>query len=161
MPTRPRATGLLATLLLVVSACAPAFIPGTSVEDTPENRDVVGSVELYRKAMEDRDEATLLRMVSRRYGENGSTTDTPDDDYGYETLTGRVLPKLHDNIKEVQYRVMVRRIGIHADRAFAEYEYVARFLFSEGGRDRWQALNDFNRLDFIREDGVWKIESGL
>ena len=144
-----------------LTACAPSFIAGTEVEDTPENREIVALVESYRKAVEDRDEMALLRLISRHYVENGSTTDTQDDDYGYGTLTQQVMPQLHDNVKEVQYRVQIRRIGLEPDHAWAEYEYVARFLYTEGGRERWQGLNDFNRLDFIREDGVWKIESGL
>lgn len=158
MPRRFAISFLLAAGLV---ACAPAYIQGTEIEDTPANREIVGMVEAYRKALEERDEVTLLRLISRRYVENGSTTDTSDDDYGYEALTQRVLPKLHDNIKDIQYRVQLRRVAISGDRAFAEFEFVARFLYSEGGRDRWQALNDFNRLDFTLEDGAWKIESGL
>jgi hypothetical protein len=145
----------------VLTACAPGLIAGTEIEDTPDNREIVALVDSYRKAVEERDESTLLRLVSRRYAENASTTDTSDDDYGYGTLTEQVLPQLHDNVKEVQYRVQLRRVGHDADHAYAEFEFMARFLFTEGGRERWQALNDFNRLDFVREDGAWKIESGL
>ena len=149
-------------LAVLLTGCAPSLIAGTNIEDTPENREIVGLVDTYRKAVEERDEVTLLRMVSRKYNENGSTTDTQDDDYGYGTLTDQVLPQLHDNVKEIHYRVQIRRIGRpDAEHAYAEFEFLARFLYAEGGREKWQTLNDFNRLDLVLEDGAWKIESGL
>lgn len=158
MPHRPiRAT--LIPLLLV--GCGAAMIPGTRVEDTPENRAIHEVVEAYRTAVEERDMERLQRLVSRRYYENSSTTDTTHDDYGYDTVADKVLPKLRDNIKKVQYRIVLRKVSIDGVRASAEYEYYWKFLYSEGGKESWIAANDFNRLDLILEDGTWKIAAGL
>ena len=146
---------------LLSAACSTAMIPGTKVEDNPENRAVYDVVEAYRQAVEQRDSERLRFLVSQRYYENASSTDTSNDDYGYGELAERVIPKLRDNIKKVQYRILLRKVAIEGDRAFAEFEYFAKYLFSEGGREQWKALNDFNRLDLVREDGSWKIMAGL
>ncbi len=147
--------------LLLTTSCGAALIEGTQVEDTPENRAIYDVVESYRLAMEERDSDRIAQLVSRKYYENASTTDTSEDDYGYDSLASSVIPKLRDNIKKVQYRIAIRRIGIEGMRAWAEYEYFSRFLYSEGGREEWITGNDFNRLDLVLEDGAWKISAGL
>lgn len=152
-------TGLL--LGFVLAGCSSSLIPGTRVEDNPPNRAVFDVVEAYRMAMEERDMQRIRNLVSLRYYENSSTTDTNSDDYGFSQLEGKVIPILRDNIKKVQYRIKLRKITIEGNRATAEYEYYWKFQYSEGGRENWVARNDFNRLDFVREDGVWKIIAGL
>ena len=165
--TTPKGTRTTATLLgvllctLALSACSAALIPGTEVKDTPENRAVHALLEEYRSAMEARDGERILKLVSTRYYENSSSTDSSDDDYGFELLRKEFLARLRDNVKKVQYRVLLKRVIVKGDRAYAEYEYVARYLFSEGGREQWKMLNDFNRLDLAQEDGAWKIIAGL
>ena len=152
---------LTLSLLLSLSGCGAALIKGTEVKDTPANRAIHALLEEYRAAMEARDGKRLLKLVSNRYYENASSTDSSDDDYGYERLEKDVVAKLRDNVKKVQYRVLLKRVIVKGDRAFAEYEYMARYLFSEGGREQWKMLNDFNRLDLAKEDGAWKIIAGL
>ncbi len=137
------------------------MISGTEVEDTAENREIYDRVMAYRDAMEERDIDKILSMTSTRYYENGGTTDTEVDDYGYETLRDAVLPKLKENIKAVQYRLLLRRVNIDGERAWADYEYYYRFKYVEGGREGWSQKNDFNRLEFTREETNWKIVSGL
>ena len=151
----------LLVVAFALSACGASLIPGTQVQDTPQNREISDLVEAYRTALEDRSEDKLRKLVSRRYYENASTTDDNQDDYGYDKLSGEVLPKLKDNIKKVQYRIVLRRVTFDGERATAEYEYFWKFQYSEGGRTEWKAANDFNRLDFVKEDGHWKIIAGL
>jgi hypothetical protein len=147
--------------LLTLTACAASMIPGTRVADTAENREIYSLVEKYRSAMEHRDIETLKKLASARYFENASTTHHKKDDYGHSTLIGKVLPKLTDNIKKVEYRIMLKAVSIRGNQATADYEYMWKFLYSEGGREKWEQRNDFNRLDMVREDGAWKIVAGL
>jgi len=149
--------GFSVTLL----GCSASLIPGTRVADTPENREIHTMVETYRLAVEERDPDTIAKLVSRRYYENGSTTDKQADDYGYDHLMNGVLVELKENVKKAQYRIVLRKVMVQGNRAQAEYEYFWRFLYTEGGRDQWVQRNDFNRLDFVREDGSWKIIAGL
>ncbi len=159
--------GSMALLMLAFCACGPKIIAGTKgVRDTPENRSVYDVIETYRKAMEARDINGILALVSPQYYENASTTATSSDDYGYRELKERVLPMLLDNVKEVQYRLLVTRIDVVGDRAQADYEYWAKFNYTEGSQEGWRTLNDFNRLELSKQLGPsgrqeWKIVGGL
>jgi hypothetical protein len=150
-----------AWLLLLAGGCATAHIPGTEIADTPENREVWDRVMEYRVAIESRDAEKLLALTSRRYFENAATTDESRDDYGFTELHDLVLPTFRDHVAEVQLRLLMRRIDIDGDRAFADYEYYYNVRYVEGGASAWKPRNDFNRLEFTREDGVWRISGGL
>lgn len=152
---------VLLSVGLLMAGCSAALIPGSKVPDTPENHAVFDVVEAYRLAMENRDSERLKQLVSMRYYENASSTNKDEDDYGFEALEGKVLPELQDNVKKIQYRIVVNSIVVSGNHAQAEYEYFWKFLYTEGGRESWKERNDFNRLDFEREGGVWKIAAGL
>ena len=161
---RPSALALALAALaftLLASACGTAYIANTEIPDNEENREVWDRVMEYRKAVETRDADKLLGMVSRKYYENSETTDDSTDDYGYDELRDLVVADFRDNVLEVQYRLLMRRIDIDGDRAFADYEYYYSFKYVEGGVTGWKPKNDFNRLEFVREDGVWNIAGGL
>lgn len=148
-------------VVVALWACAPRNIEGTNVPDTRENRVIADLVERYRLAVERRDTDALREMMSRRYFENAGTTANPDDDYGYDQFESSVLPLLTQDVKSVQFRIYLRRVEFQGDRAFAEYEYYYKFYYVDGGKDRWAAKNDFARLEFVWEDGVWRIAGGM
>src|SRR6478672_4443044 len=86
----------LACLLMVsgVSGCATvSVIPGTTVRDTRQNREILEIVEKYRRAMEERDAATLLALAHPQYYED-SGTPKGDDDYGYQGLRDVLAKRL-------------------------------------------------------------------
>ncbi|MFO0749861.1 MAG: hypothetical protein U1F43_29950 [Myxococcota bacterium] len=141
--------------------CSTKMIENTEIEATPENKAIYGRVMEYRKAVEARDADRIMKMVSRRYTENGETTDDPTDDYGYDELRDIVINQFKDNILEVQLRILMRRIEVDGDRASADYEYYYNYKFVEGGVTGWRPKNDFNRLELVKENGVWMIAGGL
>ncbi len=151
----------LLAVALFAQACAPALIAGTRVEDTPLNREIHAVVEAYRVAMETRDLEKLKQLISPKYYENASSTHTDEDDYGHDKLEKSVMPMLRDNVKKVQYRIQLNRVTVKDNRAYADYEFVWKFLFVEGGREAWNARNDFNRLVLEKDNGSWKIVEGL
>ncbi len=151
----------LAMMTMVGVGCGTSYIGNTTIPDTDDNREVYQRVMEYRQAIEDRDADALAAMVSRKYYENATTTDRASDDYGYDKVKSTLLDELKDNVLDVQLRILMRRIDIDGDRAFADYEYYYTFKYVEGGVEGWEPRNDFNRLDFVREDGVWKIAGGL
>lgn len=149
-------------MMIALVACGPRFIDGTEVEDTGANKEIFDIVENYRQAIEQRDVEALKSMISRRYFSNAGTTSESVDDYGYEQLERKVLPLLQENIKSLQYTVFLRNVRYEGEnRAVAEFEYYYKFFYVEDGKDRWSAKNDFARLEFAKEDGVWRIISGL
>lgn len=153
---------MLFPFLLLAASCGPKYLPNTEVEDNAKNRTIADLVERYRVAVEQRDVAALKEMVSRRYFSGAGTTADASDDYGYEQLEQKVMPLLTENVKSVQYVVYLRKIKFDGEtKASAEFEYYYKFFFVDAGKDRWQAKNDFARLDFAMEDGVWRIVGGL
>ena len=76
----------------------------------------------YKRALESRCDA-LLPLVSRKYLENNGTTNISRDDYGYPRLREAVLPTLSENIKAIQYQVIMNRIEVDGDSVKASYEY--------------------------------------
>lgn len=151
----------LLMLAVLLASCGPAHIEGTTVPDTPENRALVDTVEDYRKAVEARDVGTIATLVSRRYFENASTTAEAKDDYGFEGLIQKALPVLRDNVKKVVYKLDVERVAVKGREASVFVEWEMTFQYVEGGLEGWATGKDKNRLDFIIEDGRWKIVAGL
>lgn len=153
---------LLLAGVLTLCACGANYIVNTEVEDTPKNRVIADLVDRYRIAVERRDVDGLMELVSRRYFSNAGTTSDSTDDYGYEQMEERVFPLLRNEIKSVQFSIFLRKVDFQGeDRAIAEMEYTYKFSYIEEGKERWFAKNDFSRLEFTREDGVWRIIGGL
>ena len=146
---------------LTAPGCATRYLPGTEIAETPDTKALYDVVMQYKRAMETRQPSKILPLVSRNYYENNGTTDTRDDDYGYERLKDVVLPELQQNVKAVQYRILLSRIEVDGDRAWASYEFYTTYKFVEGGKSGHDVQNNYNRIDFAREGSGWKIISGL
>ena len=153
-------TGLGATIAL--SGCGPGYIDkGKRVSATEPNKTIYKVLKAYHKAIEDRDVATLKKMTSKRYYENGGSTDTDKDDYGVDRLKNEVLPRLRDNVKRVTFSIRLLAIRIDGAEAEADYEFIGRVLLSEGGKESYKAWRDFAQMKLIREEGDWKIARGM
>ncbi len=154
--------GALLTLAALTTACGPGYLDkGKRVKATEENREIFKVLKTYHRAVEDRDVATLKKMVSKRYYENGGSTDSDKDDYGVDRLKAEVLPRLRDNVKRVTFNIRLLAIRIDGQEAEADYEFIGRVLLSEGGRESYKAWRDFAQMKLIREGGDWKIARGM
>ena len=148
------------TLSALLSACTPTYVRDTKIPYSPERQEVADLIERYRVALEKRDADTLKQMTSDGYYENASTTDDPSDDYDVKGLD-EVLGKMKRQVKAVKYAIKITKIDILDDAASVDVEYTGQFLFTFDERDRWKTHADKNRLTLRREDGAWKIVSGL
>ncbi|MCB9739769.1 MAG: nuclear transport factor 2 family protein [Deltaproteobacteria bacterium] len=159
---RGRAVLVLVAAALLLSGCGPGYLDaGKKVPATDENREIYNVLVAYHRAIEDRDVEALRKLISKRYYENGGTTDTDKDDYGIDKLGADVLPKLRENVKRVQFRIKLLHIEVDGENAVAQYEYFGRALLTEGGRESYKMWNDFAQMKLLREDGAWKIAEGL
>jgi hypothetical protein len=155
------ARSLVTVLAALLGGCVGSYIESTEIRDTEDNRAIYDLVLAYRKAVEQRDNEALGGMVSNRYYENAGTTERTNDDYGFDALENKVFPLLRENIKAVQYSILMREIHVDGDQAWADFEFYANFKYVEGGEVAWDRKNDFNRMEFVRESGHWKIVAGL
>jgi hypothetical protein len=151
---------LAALASLGAAGCAGQLIPNTDVPETSENREVVEFCELYRHAVEERNTADLLTMVSERYYDDNGTP-TAEDDMDLDLLR-TALARWPADLIDVRYEIRYRRVTFRGDRVLVDYTYTGSFkVRSVGDDERWQRRLRDNRLEIVREDGNLRILSGL
>ena len=131
-----------------------------SIEDTPSNREVLEVLVQYRSALVRKDFGDLNGLIAEEYYDNASTTNTTRDDYGREQLS-EFFEMLANHSQNIQYRVMVKNMGVSRAEAFIDYEYRFAYQFKVGEEESWDAGVDVNRLELKRINDQWKIVSGL
>ncbi len=153
--------------IVLFTGCGPGLIDDSAVvaaeaeiADTPENREIVDLVNDYRRALEDKDLGTLRRLISSSYYENGGTTHTTMDDYGYDGLT-HVFELYSENVRQLRLSVLIREIEIRGDRANVYVDFGYNMLYVLEGQERWQVDRDLNRLELVREGSEWRVSAGL
>lgn len=159
---RPTSLPLLlaaAIALAPLAGCAARLIPNTDVPDTTENREAVEFVEQYRLAMEARNAASVLRLVSSEYYDDMGTP-TTEDDIDYDMLQERIL-RLGDDVLEVRYEMRYRRVVFRDDRVLVDFTYTGRFKVRTPEGERWARRLADNRLELVRERGEYRIIAGL
>jgi hypothetical protein len=157
-----RCLSLLAasSVLLSVGCGSTRLIPNTGVVDTPENREVIGVCERYRRALESRDAITLMALASPRYYED-SGTPKPDDDYGYDGLR-RIIEDRLARLKSVRYEIEYRNVEIHGNHATVEVYYDASFqMAASNGADQYQHKTEYNKLELENDGKRWLFVRGM
>lgn len=151
---------MLATLCTINLGCSPKYIKGTEVVYTAEKYSIAEVIEKYRLAVVERNTDALRSLASTSYYENASTTMDPSDDYdrsGFE----KVLSELKENVKAVKYEIDIKNILVEKNTARVDLEYRGQYLFVVAGQERWQTSADKNRLNLRKENGEWRILSGM
>ena len=146
-------------LLVFLFGCGASIIPNTTVEDTPQNREVIDFCESYRHALEQRDIGALLAMASPRYYENGGTPEGIDD-YditGLRDVLRERMPRVHT----VRYEFRYRRIAFVRDRVQVDYTYSGSFRVETDDGHRWFRRVADNRIELERVGGQYRIVAGM
>ena len=161
-----RTTLPLALVLFALAQGCVRNIPNTSVEDTPENREIVEFLEEYRHAVEARDVAKLLEMASPRYLDDVGTIGTADD-LDYDSLREK-LARWRERVHDCRYEIKYRRVTQDQSRIYVEFRYHASVLVTTpGGEERWMRRLADHRLILTRntepddEDPDLRILSGM
>jgi hypothetical protein len=144
------------------SACEPTLIPNTRVEDTAENREVVDFVEKYRLAVEARNVAALLSMVSVNYFDDMGTP-AGEDDVDYDALK-KGLQRMHEDVSGARYQVSYRAVTYAADQhVLVDVLYTGwfRLVPVAGGEAQWKRRLSPHRLVLTRENKGYKVLSGM
>lgn len=150
---------VLATLASLCAGCGPELIPNTDVPDTAENREAIRFVERYRHAVERRNVGEILMLVSERfYDDNG--TPTTEDDRDYDRLREE-LAAVADRLLDVRYEMRYRRVTHRPDRVLVDYTYTSSFKIATPDGDRWETRLNDNRIELVRENGEFRIISGI
>jgi hypothetical protein len=141
-------------------ACSKPYIPNTDIEDSGENRGVIVFCEKYRHALEDRNVAEILKLMSPAYFEDGGNTKGGDDaDYDKirDFLTSDFL-----RTTGIRYEIRYRRLTFtETNHIFVDYTYAAAWKLPGIKGDEWHHQVADNRLDLVRDGESYKIVSGM
>jgi hypothetical protein len=166
-PLSRRRGGLAAAVLAVWAAfatgCKPELIPGTSVEDSEENRAVLVFLTRYQSAMQERSPEKVAALCAADYFEDNGNQD-PKDDYNLDGLKAK-LGEHFARTKEVTLEVYVQKIE-HLDdgRITVAYRYNARALVNFPSGDKWLAATEVNKVvlrEVENDEAGYRIVAGL
>ena len=78
-----------------------------------------------------------------------------------ELAAKQLLPQSFEATKEMHVVLDLHAITVEDDHAFADVRYASRARIELPSGSSWDAHREFNRIEFVREDGNWMIVSGL
>lgn len=154
-----RASLTFLPLGLWLMACSHDVIPNTMVEDTEENRKVVDFVELYRTAVEKRDEVALGRLASENYFDDMGTP-AGDDDMDREALLVG-LKRMREEILAARYQISYRNVTYVQDRVLVDIVYTGWFKVQTTEGTQWRRRLEPHRMVLQREKETYSILSGM
>jgi hypothetical protein len=145
---------------LMLAACMPKYIPNTDVEDTEENRRIIEFCEEYRRAVERRNVAMLLKLAHPSYYEDGGNIDASDD-LDYAGLK-EYLETQFAQTRAIRYEIRYRRIGEgRKNTIYVDFTYSASFKIPTEAGEIWQRKVADNRLEIVPEGETFRILSGM
>ena len=149
-----------ALVIAAASGCAGQTIPNTDVEDTDDNRKVVGFCEEYRRAVEQRKIGLLLQLADPSYYEDGGNTDATDD-LDYAGLKA-YLEDRFSKTKAIRYEIRYRRVAKgRKNLVTVDYTYSASYKIPTEAGDVWKHVVADNRIELVPQGETFKIISGM
>jgi hypothetical protein len=113
----------------------------------------------FRHAVEERNPAGIMRLVSERYFDDNGTPGA-DDDIDYAALRDR-FQRWEGDVIDIRYEMRYRRITFEPDRVFVDFTYTGSFKVRDVEGERWSRRLADNRIEIVREDDEFRIISGL
>jgi hypothetical protein len=156
---KTRLLALLASGAALAMGCAPRYLPGTEIRDTPDTRAIATLLETYRQDMEKRDAQAVLALTTPDYFDNSGTLD-PADDIDRAGLEKR-LAELKD-LTDLRLLLTLRGIQVTKDgeaQVEVAFEQFYRVTTPNGLVARRDT--DIHRMTLRKVDGKWLFTSGL
>ena len=158
-----RIVSILSMILISLFAfgCGPKMIPGLGIEisDTPDHRALLQVLDSFAQAFEQKDIDGLVGLASKNFFETSGSTET-DDDYGYDGLR-KHFTEHFKRVEKIKLEMQLKDVEVTEDQATVDYRYVTRYLMKLPSGDKWKLTDDVNRMKLAREEGQWKILSGM
>jgi len=156
-------------LVVALAGCAAkvAFVPGTRIPYSDNNKGVLDAVEEYRLAVERGDADGLMLMAHKQYWED-SGTPTGSDDYGYEGLRNVLLTRLQ-KASDIRYSMRYMEVrqtctkDLHAGcRAAVDVMIDASYTITDVlGKPKRPDKRDQNELVLEYDGHRWLFISGM
>ncbi len=162
----------LMTIFLFLS-CNPKFIKGTKIPQTKDNIAVIEVFEKYAMAMKKKQPKKILALVSKSYYDENGTNDTSDD-IDYNSLKKFLNSPEFKKITKMNIYFLVKDLQISEDKKTAKILFYYDLHFKEkaensnnsesiykSSKTKWQKVRDVNKMEMVKENGKWKIISGI
>ncbi len=162
---------LLLLCTVAVVSCGTKNIRGTEIPDTEENRSVLKTFGEYVLAVKKQDPEKIVVLVSDNYyDENG--TDDATDDVDYKGIVKFLGSSEFKEILKIDLIFVVKDLIVENGTAKLLYFYEGRFKTDDklskmkkssiqSDSERWEKISDENLMVLKKENGEWKIVSGL
>lgn len=145
--------------LLVAAGCAPRLLPGTKIEDRPENRAALQVLSDYKRAAEALDADAVLALAAPDYFDSGSAN------RGRQSVDRaaleRQVPAELKKLKALRMDITVKDARVDGDRAQIDYFLVLHYALALPSGEKWLSESDDARLYLAREGGKWMVTAGL
>ena len=160
--------------MFMTVACSPKMIKGTNIEDTPDSREILTVFGYYLKGFKEQNPEIFLEYVSKEYYDTNGT-DEAEDDIDYDKLIEILNSDAYRSLEKVSITSIIKDLFFNEaeDKAELIYFYEVRFkmkssipsteenAFIQPDGMTNQKVSENNKMKFIKEDGKWKIVSGL
>ena len=147
-------------LLLLICGCSKHYITNTDVEETDFNRRVVEFCEKYRRAVERRNVALLLKLAHPSYYEDGGSVDTTDD-LDYAGLQDYLLGRFK-HTRAIRYEIRYRNVTRgRKESVLVDYTYSASYKIPTPDGEVWRRQVADNRLELVPEGDSFRILAGM
>ena len=156
----------LTVVLAVGGGCKPDMIPGTTVEDSEENRKVLEFLTRYQQAMQNHNADDVVKLCAADYFEDNGNAD-PTDDYNVDGLRTK-LTEHFKMTKELTLEVYVQSVERGGpgkeDVVAVAYRYNTRALIAFPAGEKWLTATEVNKIKLRQisdDEAGFRITSGL
>lgn len=159
--------------IFLSASCSTKMIKGTDIPDNEDNRAVLAVFGQYVKAIMDKSPEGVLKVVSPNYYDNNGT-DAAKDDVDYKALEAFLKSDDFSKILKVEAFFTFNALKVNDDKDVAKLLYYYELRFKKANKteaeeksllnltnEKWLKVNDNNLMTFKKENGEWKIFSGL
>lgn len=165
---------LIVFSMFVAVSCSPKMIKGTNIEDTPDSQEILTIFGYYVKGCKEKNPDIFLEYVSKDfYDTNG--TDEAADDIDYDKLVEILHSDAFASLEKLNMTPIIKDLlfdSNNGDKAVLLYFYEVRFkmkselpaeenAFEQSDGMTNHKLTDNGQMKFVKEDGKWKIVSGI
>jgi ketosteroid isomerase-like protein len=142
------------------SACIRHYLPGTTIKDTPDHRAIAEVLAKMQRAFMERDKNAILELVSKSYFEDRGPPHEVEH-YGYQELAQKIAEDCFSHADQIHLTIELHEIKVYGNTAYADIRYTTRTHLQLFNKQTWEHHRDFNRIQLQREQGNWRITSGL
>jgi hypothetical protein len=149
----------VALACLALAACSHATLPGTNIDDTPQNRAVLDVFGRYKQALEARDVNGILALTTPDYSDPGDPSRGigPTDHQGLQQRLKEDLSK----VTGLRLEATIKDLEVKGEQARLDYFQVLRYAVATPNGEKWKSESDDARMRFVRLNGQWRISAGL